>query len=360
MHNKTGGAHGRRVPLLARALHGIEDVAAAEIRERLSPTRLRIAHREIRFESTQLEQAVSLGVADDVFMVVFDAGPIGRGRSELATLAGRVRSIDLAAAADVIGTVRPVRGVAFDVTASFLGARNFTRFDIEDAIGDAVESATGWCYRSRGEGRPSQTDLSLRAHLTREATTVAVRVAATPLHRRSYRVVSRPGALHPPLARALLWLASPAENAVLVDPFCGTGTIPIEAKLWRPSLTVFGSDLDQAAITAARTNAATASATIELRRADAAYLPAAGNSVDNLVTNPPWGIRVSAAGSLSRTALPFWANADGILTQAGRIVVTAKKRQPSLSIPERTFAILDRRTVRVSGAIIELLTLGRR
>jgi 23S rRNA G2445 N2-methylase RlmL len=340
-------------------LHGIEDVLAAEIREKLSPTGVRIAHREVRFESAQLERALSLGVADDVFMVVFDDGPIGRTKSELATLADRVRTIDLAAAARVIDTVRPVRGVAFDVTASFLGARNYSRFDIEDAIGDAVGSATGWRYRSRREGRPSQTDLSLRAHLTREATTVAVRVAAVPLHRRFYRVVSRPGALHPPLARALLRLAAPAGDAVLIDPFCGCGTIPIEAKLWLPSLTVFGSDLDPVAIAAARANAGRAATAVELRRVDAACVPAACNSVDSLVTNPPWGVRVEAAGSLRHTAVPFWVKADDILTQVGRIVVTATTPL-RLSIPVQTFGVLDRRAVRVSGAVVEVLELGRR
>jgi hypothetical protein len=60
MHNKSGGAHGRRVPLLARALHGIEDIAAAEIREPLSPTRVRIAPRDpLRVDTTRTSLVIA-------------------------------------------------------------------------------------------------------------------------------------------------------------------------------------------------------------------------------------------------------------------------------------------------------------
>ena len=77
---------------------------------------------------------------------------------------------------------------------------------------------------------PARGDLSLRVHVVDSEATVAVRIAAAPLHRRAYRVASRPGALHPPLARALALLAGLRSGLSLVDPFCGTGTIPIEAE----------------------------------------------------------------------------------------------------------------------------------
>lgn len=359
MHNRSDDAATRRLPLLVRTLRGLELVAAAEARERLSLEALIIGHRELRFESPDIERALTLGVADDVFLVVLDCEPVGHVKAELDLLAERVRSIDLDAAAGVIADLRSVRGKAFDVSASFLGARNYSRFDIEDAVGAALGSSTGWQYQSRRGGRRPDTDLSLRVHLTGEGTTVAVRLAASPLHRRSYRLVSRPGALHPPLARALVLLCEPQPDASVLDPFCGTGTIAIEAKLWSPSLTVTGSDFDASAVDAARRNAAAAAVFAEFEVADAASLAAPRRSLDCIVTNPPWGVRVQARGELARRLALFWSEADRVLRSDGRLSVLAP-RGAVVGLPGGAFEAVNRCEVRVSGALAEVVVLCRR
>lgn len=66
---------------------------------------------------------------------------------------------------------------------------------------------------------------------------------------------SRSGMLPPKLARMMINLASAKKDAVLLDPFCGSGTILSEAILLGHTHLI-GSDLSQKAITDTETNVA--------------------------------------------------------------------------------------------------------
>lgn len=245
--------------VLARTLRGIEWIARDEVRLRLGIDRIELGHRELRFTLPNLvPELLELGTVDDVFEVLAEIDGVTRRRESLARLA----SLDLGAA------------TTFDVTASFLGKRNYSRFELEDAVAASVGGT-----RVAGGGT-----VSLRVHIVGEVATIAARIAARPLHRRAYRVATVPGSVHPPLARALAFLA----GEPFVDPFCGAGTIPIEGAL--AGLRTRGSDVDPRAIEAARLNAASAGVDVPFEVADAASL----GEVECVVTNPPWGKTVPA------------------------------------------------------------------
>jgi 23S rRNA G2445 N2-methylase RlmL len=284
------------VSVLARTLRGIEWIAREEVRSRLRIDRIELGHRELRFTLPELVPALlELGTVDDVFVVLAEVDGVTRRRESLARLASL--SLDL-------GTE-----TTFDVTASFLGKRNYSRFELEDALAASV----GATRVTRGGA------VSLRVHVVGEVATVAARVADRPLHRRAYREATVPGSAHPPLARALTLLA----GEPFVDPFCGAGTIPIEGAL--AGLRTFGSDIDRRAIEAARLNATGAGVNVPFHVADAAQLGGA----DCIVTNPPWGRALPAAA-----AIP----------PAKRLVLLTATR-PSLP------GVVHQQTVRVHGAL---------
>ena len=319
------------LPILARTLRGLEWIAAAEVQATLGPPRIEHGHRELRFSVPQLTPALTaLGTVDDVFVVATVVEGVDRHRESLRRLAEA--EVDLSRYATLLG--RSARK-SFDVVGSFVGKRNYSRFEIEDALGGAVAARGGWTYLSRSGGEPARGDLSLRVHAANSEATVAVRIAPAPLHRRAYRVVSRPGSLHPPLARALALLAGLRPGLSLVDPFCGTGTIPIEAKLACAELEASGSDLEPEAVEAARRNAEAAGIELELAVRDAADLGAA----DRVASNPPWEATVRFAG---RGTLPL----EGV----DRAVVLAPPGQMS-------DAVLQHR-IRVSGAVATISVLA--
>ena len=284
------------VVVLARTLRGIEWIARDEVRSRLGVEQIELGHRELRFTVPELTpDLLELGTVDDIFVVLAEVDGVTRRRESLARLGSL--SLDL-------GTKS-----TFDVTASFLGKRNYSRFELEDALAASV----GVTRVTRGGA------VSLRVHVVGEVATVAARIGDRPLHRRPYRRETVTGSLHPPLARALALLA----GEPFVDPFCGAGTIPIEGAL--AGLRTSGSDVERRAIETARRNAAAAGVEVPFRVADAAQLPGA----DCVVTNPPWG-----------RALP----ATATLPPARRIVLLTAD-PPSLP------GLVLQQTVRVHGAI---------
>jgi tRNA (guanine6-N2)-methyltransferase len=291
------------VSVLARTLRGLEWIARDEVRSRLGIDRIELGHRELRFTLPRLvPELLELGTVDDVFRVLAEVDGVTRRRESLARLA----SLDLGAAR------------TFDVTASFLGKRNYSRFELEDAVAASM----------RGTRVARGGTVSLRAHVVGEVATIAARIAQTPLHRRAYRVATVPGSVHPPLARALALLAA----RPFVNPFCGAGTIPIEGAL--AGLGTRGSDIDPRAIEAARLNAASAGVTVPFSVGDAASL----GEADCIVTNPPWGKAVPATH---------------INLRARRLVLLTAE-------PTGLDHVVLEQTVRVHGALATITVAERR
>jgi tRNA (guanine6-N2)-methyltransferase len=327
--------------VMVRTLRGLEAVARTEVHQLLGPVPVAVEHRALRFAVARLDaRLLSLGTVDDAFLVLAETGGIDHRRSSLKQLAavGRIDGPGAVAALDAlrprtrtgettraalpIGARRSLPGpIAFDVTASFIGRRNFSRFDVEDAVGAAIAAETGWTHLRRGPRAPTgAASLSFRVHVLHEDATLAVRLGERPLHRGGYRVWSRPGALHPPLGRALCLVAEPTAGCLLVDPACGVGNIPIEAALLEPRADVAGFDLAPDAISAARCNVHRAGAAVRLAVADATRLPLDDGTIDRLVVNPPWGAAVIAAGGLRRRRAALWTEAARVLAPGGRLV----------------------------------------
>ncbi|XVV02557.1 TRM11 family SAM-dependent methyltransferase [Actinosynnema sp. CA-248983] len=278
----------RAVRLVARTVRGVESVAAQEIAGVGVVESL--GHREVWFSAVPGPAVLRLRCVDDVFLVAAVVSGIGRSRADLRLLTAAMASVDVRGVVGLSGEfgVRRVWSTV-DVSGSFLGRRNFTRYDVEDAVGEPVAAALGVAYHGRRGGRvPPAGGLPWRVMVDGDRAVVGLRVAAKPLHRRGYRRVSRPGALHPPVAAAMVRLAGSGQR--VVDPFCGTGTIAIEAALL--GATVLGVDVEPAAVAAGVVNTpGWLAGRVGWAVGDAGRLPVASGSVDLVVGNPPWGGR---------------------------------------------------------------------
>jgi len=176
------------------------------------------------------------------------------------------------------------------------------------------------------------------ARVAHDLVTLSVDASGELLHRRGYRQAVARAPLRETIAAAMLLAVGWDGSTPLVDPFCGSGTIPIEgallarriapglvradrssgfafqswpeldARAWREEVDaaraevrpgaevpIVGSDRDAGAVAAARENATragvAADATFE-RRALSDAAPPDGAGVGMLVTNPPYGVRV--------------------------------------------------------------------
>lgn len=92
-----------------------------------------------------------------------------------------------------------------------------------------------------------------------------------------------PGVMMPRLARTLINLTCVHEGDILLDPFCGTGGILIEAEIL--GMYPVGSDFDPLMADGSLQNVTSS----DLLLADATCLPFASRSIDAVVTDFPYG-----------------------------------------------------------------------
>lgn len=71
----------------------------------------------------------------------------------------------------------------------------------------------------------------VRIFLLKDEVTVAIDTSGESLHKRGYRLMTSKAPLTETLAAALILLTPWRKERILVDPFCGSGTFPIEAAM---------------------------------------------------------------------------------------------------------------------------------
>ncbi len=109
-----------------------------------------------------------------------------------------------------------------------------------------------------------------------------------------YRPFSHPISLHPRLARALVNLTGVKQSQTLLDPFCGTGGILLEAGLM--GCNILGGDIDQRMIDGSIQNLKHyAVENPDIRKNDISDWPAEISQVDAIATDPPYGRSASTA-----------------------------------------------------------------
>lgn len=178
--------------------------------------------------------------------------------------------------------------------------------------------------------------------LAADQCTVSMDSTGRLLHKRGYRQAVSKAPLRETLAAALLMASGWDRLAPIIDPFCGSGTIPIEAALmtlgippgikrrfafmdwpnydaglWEETISswqksendpapIFASDRDAGAIKMAQANAERAGVMdlIEFKcQAVSSILPPSGTGW--VVTNPPYGLRISEGKDLRNLFAQF-------------------------------------------------------
>ena len=223
-----------------------------------------------------------------------------------------------AARLDLSKVRSPGRPLAFEVTSR--KSRLYHTGAIEERL------------RRELDGGPDDAPDALRlvVRAVRDVFTLSADAGGDALHRRGYRLRTAKAPMRETLAAALLRASGWTPDRPLVDPFCGSGTIPIEAArrargiapgidlafdaegwpgrddaAWTAAraeaaareraadgLVVLGSDRDAGAIEAAGENAARARVddVVRFERAAVSTAPMPEGAI--VVTNPPYGRRI--------------------------------------------------------------------
>lgn len=114
--------------------------------------------------------------------------------------------------------------------ASSVKSKLFSPSDIQSIMKKAMVDRLSDIYGIRrfeetGESFP------VRVFLMKDEVTVALDTTGDSLHKRGYRKLEAKAPIAENLAAALLMLTPWRADRILVDPFCGSGTFPIEAAM---------------------------------------------------------------------------------------------------------------------------------
>lgn len=103
----------------------------------------------------------------------------------------------------------------------------FVSYRVKDAIVDYFREKTG----KRPNVRISKPDVLLNIHIAESSCTLSLDSSGESLHRRGYRQEAVEAPLNEVLAAGMILLTGWHGECDLIDPMCGSGTIPIEAAL---------------------------------------------------------------------------------------------------------------------------------
>lgn len=251
-----------------------------------------------------------------------------------------------------------LRGAAsFRVTTERVGRHDFSTIDVQRAAGGVLHARHGTPVSLE------DPEIEIRVDVYGEHVVIGLRRTARPLDSRIRR--SRPlrSALRPTLAAALLRLAGAHRGAGrLIDPMCGAGTIPLEARRLNPRLEVHAADWDADTVEVAREAAGEHGASdLEVRLADARSLGESdAGRYDYIVTDPPYGVRQARRTSMSRLYESLLGSFERALAPNGAIALLVVKERTFLAVLERTtLRVVERRKIDLGGLQPAILILRR-
>lgn len=257
----------------------------------------------------------------------------------------RVATFEAAHFSDLVRGVRKVPwdrwlapGTALSLRITSRKSRLFHTGAITERVVDALSSRVVVGSSRIDDLDEPEGGAMLAIRLDRDRCTISLDSSGDLLHKRGYRQAIAKAPLRETVAAALLRALRWKPNEPLVDPLCGSGTIPIEAALlsrniapglgrnfacerWpdfdaamakrerqmardavqAPNAQIVGSDRDAGAIASAVSNADRAGVADSIRLLQQPLSDALPpHDVDGglLLTNPPWGERVGDAGAL--------------------------------------------------------------
>jgi putative N6-adenine-specific DNA methylase len=252
-------------------------------------------------------------------------------------------------------------------TVSFRVTCRKSKLYHSDAVAERLTKSVGTQikgvrFEADDESKDDDSTVSAQqfiVRLFRDELTISIDSSGELLHRRGYRLATAKAPIRETLAAAMLLAAEWNGAQPLLDPLCGSGTLPIEAALiakgiapgrnrdfafmkWRGferrgwqliladadkkasktiAAHIMASDRDAGAVKAALENAKRAGVEAEVaisqKSMTEAISDAAGIGGGLLITNPPYGKRVGEAadprdlyaslGKSARTHLPGWS-----------------------------------------------------
>ena len=248
----------------------------------------------------------------------------------------------------------------FRVTTVRQGDHDFTSIDVQREAGAGLEAHYGT------DVDLEDYDVEVRVDVHDQQCLVSIQHTREALSRRQARLFQPRAALKPNVAYALLRLAHlDAPPDVVIDPFCGSGTILWEAgRLW-PEARLIGNDWNENTLAGARrnANAQDMNSRVTLFEEDAWYLADTLGDVEGglVVTNPPFGVRLASSMDFGPFYRRILQQMHAVLQPGDRAVLLVLRQSPfNKALREtETFDVRHVRVIEIGGLYPRVFVLER-
>ena len=217
---KNATVTGPTMKLTAKTLYGLENVLVREL-EAMGASGIKPANRAVLFSgSRELMYRVNYcsRTALSVLMPIADFRI--RSKDDLYRKASEIRWSEFMDADGTFSVVPVVNSKLFSHTG-------YPGLIVKDAIADYFRNSAG----KRPSVDPVDPTLLINLHISNDIVNISLDSSVVPLFKRGYRAEHGPAPLNEVLAAGILLLSGWDASASLLDPMCGSGTIPIEAGL---------------------------------------------------------------------------------------------------------------------------------
>lgn len=274
------------------------------------------------FTVSGFKEAHPLAAARSLFHVAVHVAEVVWDGRTLASLLDGIRAIDL----EEMRTAR-----SFRVSCTRVGEHDFQSPQVEREVGTLLQERYGTGVDLEGY------DLQVKVDITASRAFCGYQLTRRKGLDRRYDWVYHPRVtLRTPIAYGMLVLSGYTDRpGVIHDPFCGSGTILMEAagvsrdRDEEPP-PISGSDRDPEAVEGARSNLDRQGLSfISISACDARQLESIvpPGSLDYIVTNPPFGIRLARGTNFRTLYAGFLAAAVRTLRVGGTLALLVGKRR---------------------------------
>jgi tRNA (guanine6-N2)-methyltransferase len=312
--------------LLLTGSPGTEDIMISEAEEELGPLRVievRKGYGRVLLEipEASLERIYSMKSIHGAALILayMEDVPPSREGLEVVREAIRRSGVEKLLARGVTFAVRPTRS----------GEHEYNSMDLARVAGEVILELAG---RSSGTSLPAlrvrlnSPSLVFTLDLIEDKLYFGVSLSGeASLHRRGLRIYNHPAALKPTLAYVMIRLSEARDGEVIADPMCGGGTIAIEAARIFPTSRIICMDKSAAHIRGALMNALAAriAKRVNFVIGDARRMHEilGERSVDVVISNPPYGIRMGSPDEVRKLYRSFIRSLYLSLRPDGRAVL---------------------------------------
>ena len=206
--------------LIAKTFQGLEEVLAQELTE-LGADNIEIGRRMVSFTG---DKEMMYRANFCLRTAIRILKPIKHFTAQNADeVYDAVKSIEWT---DFLNNTDSFAVVAVVFSETFRHSK-FVAYKVKDAIVDYFRERTG----NRPSVRINNPDLAINIHIAENQCTLSLDSSGESLHRRGYRQEQVEAPLNEVLAAGMILMTGWRGECDLIDPMCGSGTIPIEAAL---------------------------------------------------------------------------------------------------------------------------------